>query len=94
MIVSIIVIIITLLYLKNAFGEVHHNLIQEILNYHHIPEHIKYLIQSLYTDLKASIITYDFHTPFITVGCGVLQGGCLSSLVFTLCFKTFIQHIK
>ena len=83
-----------LLDLKIAFGEVHHNLIQEVPKYHHVPEHIRYLIRSLYTDFKTSILTYDFHTPFITVGRGVLQGDCLSPLLFNLCFNTFIQHIK
>ena len=38
---------ITLLDLKNAFGEVHHNLIYEVLIYHHIPDHIISLIKSL-----------------------------------------------
>ena len=33
-------VIITLLDLKNAFGEVHHNLIQSVLDYHHIPDHV------------------------------------------------------
>ena len=40
-------LVITLLDLKNAFGEVHHNLIQAVLEYHHIPDHIKILIKSL-----------------------------------------------
>ena len=40
---------ITLLDLKNAFGEVHHSLITEVLNYHHMPEEIEKLISSLYT---------------------------------------------
>ncbi|CAB4003346.1 Hypothetical predicted protein [Paramuricea clavata] len=31
-------VVITLLDLKNAFGEVHHNLIQSVLDYHHIPK--------------------------------------------------------
>ena len=87
-------LVISLLDLKNAFGEFHHNLIQEVLTYHHIPEHIKCLIQSLYTDFKTSILTCDFHTPFINVGRGVLQSDCLSPLLFNLCFNTFIQHIK
>ena len=92
--IIVLYLVITLLDLKNAFGEIHHNLIQEVLNYHHVPEHIKYLIRSLYTDFKTSILTYDFHIPFITVGRGVLQGDCLSHLLFNLCFNTFIQHIK
>ena len=73
---------ITLLDLKNAFGEVHHNLIHEVLAYHHIPDHIKSIIRSLYTDFQISIIMEQFNTPFITVGRGVLQGDCLSPLSF------------
>lgn len=83
-----------MLDLKNAFGEVHHNLIQSVLRYHHIPDHMRTLIKSLYTDFQTSIITTDFCTPFITVGRGVLQGDCLSPLLFNMCFNTFIQHIK
>ena len=81
-------------YLKNAFGEVHHNLIYEVLDYHYIPDHVKNLIRSLYTDFQTSIITEEFSTPFITVGRGVLQGDCLSPLLFNMTFNTFIQHIK
>ena len=87
-------IVITLLELKNAFGEIHHNLIQSVLDYHHIPDHIKFVIKSLYTDFQTSIITSEFRTPFMTVGRGVLQGDCLSPLLFNMCFNTFIQHIK
>ena len=87
-------VVITLLDLKNAFGEVHHNLIQSVLDYHHIPEQINEIIKSLYTDFNTTIITAEFSTPFITVGRGVLQGDCLSPLLFNMCFNTFIQHIK
>jgi hypothetical protein len=41
-------VVITLLDLKNAFGELHHNLIHEVLQYHHIPGQINNLIRSLY----------------------------------------------
>ena len=44
--------------------------------------------------LKTSILTNEFRTPFISVGHGVLQGDCLSPLLFKLCFNTFLQHIK
>ena len=39
---------ITLLDLKNAFGEVHHNLIPKVLQYHHIPSHIQAIIGNLF----------------------------------------------
>ncbi|CAB4038604.1 Hypothetical predicted protein [Paramuricea clavata] len=87
-------LIVTLLDLKNAFGEVHHNLIYEVLEYHHIPNHIENLVCSLYTDFQTSIITEQFNTSFITVGRGVLQGDCLSPLLFNMPFNTFIQHIE
>ena len=87
-------LVITLLDLKNAFGELHHNLIYEVLKYHHIPDPINELIRSLYTNFQTSIITEQFSTPFITVGRGVLQGDCLSPLLFNMSFNTFVQHIK
>ena len=87
-------LLITLLDLKNAFGKINHNLINSVLGYHHIPDHIKVLIKSLYTNFKTSIITSNFNAPFIPVGRGVLQEDCLSPLLFNLCFNTFIQHIK
>ena len=82
-------LVVALFDLKNAFGEVHHNLIQEVLSYHHAPEHIQCFVRNLNTDFKTSIITHDFNTPFITIGRGVLQGDCLSPRLFNLCFNTF-----
>ena len=52
---------------KNAFGEVHHNLIREVLEYHHIPDHVKNLINSLYTGFQTSVITENFNTRFSIV---------------------------
>ena len=87
-------LVITLLDLKNAFGEVYHILIKSVLDYHHIPDQIRAAIEKLYTDFQTSIITSEFSTPFITFGRGVLQGDCLSPLLFNMCFNTFIEHIK
>ena len=47
-------LIITLLDLKNVFGEVHHHLIKSVLGYNHIPDHIQLIIKSLYTNFKTS----------------------------------------
>ena len=41
-------LVITLIDLKNAFGEVHHNLINCILEYHHIPRDEKFSFGTLY----------------------------------------------
>ena len=54
-------LVITLLDLKNAFGEVHHNLIPEVLKYHHIPTQIQLLIGSLHSEVQTSVITDSFN---------------------------------
>ena len=87
-------LIITLPDLKNAFGEVHHNLIPAVLSDHHNLNEIQHLIGSLYSNFHTSIITDSYQTPFIKVGRGVLQGDCLSPLTFNLCFNTFIHYIS
>ena len=51
-------VVITLLDLKkSAFGELHHKLNHEVLQYQHIPGQINNLIRSLYTNVQTSIIT-------------------------------------
>ena len=88
-------LVIIVLDLKNAFGEVQHNLIPEGLKYHHIPTHIQLLIHiGLYSHFQTSIITSSFQTPYIALGRGVLQGDCLSPITFNLCFNTFIRYIS
>ena len=87
-------LVITLLDLKNAFGEVNHNLIPKVLQYHHSPLHMQTIIRDLYSNFRTSIVTTLFRTPFIRVGWGVLQGDCLSPLTFTFCVNTFIQYIS
>ena len=47
-------VVITLVDLRNAFGEVHHNLIKSVLDYHHIPKHVTDIIKSLYTDFHTA----------------------------------------
>ena len=87
-------LIVSVFYLKNAFGEAHHNLIKTDLKCHHIPPCIINLINSLYSDYFISITTKDFITNPIKVNCGFLQGDCLSPLLFNLCVNTLIMSIE
>ena len=59
----------------------------------HIPDQIQQLIKNLYSDFYTSILSQCFHTPFIKVDRGVLQGDSLSPLTFNLCFNTLIRYI-
>ena len=45
-------VVITLIDLKNAFGEVHHNLITEVLNHHHVPLSMQTLVSNLYETFR------------------------------------------
>ena len=74
-------LVITLLDLKNVFGEFHYNLIRSVLSYHHIPSHVRALSSTLYLDFKTSIIKEEFQIPAISVHQGVLQGDGLSALL-------------
>ena len=58
-------LIITLLHLINAFGEVHHNLISAVYKLHHIPEQVDHLVKDLYSNFNTTIMTSHFKTPFI-----------------------------
>ena len=85
---------ITLIDLQNAFGEVHHNLIDTVLKYHHIPDDVIKIIRSLYSDFHITILTNSFSSDFIKVEKGVLQGDCFSPLIFNMVMNTFIQYIQ
>ena len=41
---------ITLIDLRNAFGEVHQNLIETILEYHHVDQQVRDIVKLLYRD--------------------------------------------
>ena len=67
-----------------TFGEIDHNVIMKVLEYHHFPEHIKSLVKAYYTNYKVSIGTDNFTTDSIVIEKGALQGDCLNLSCSTL----------
>ena len=87
-------LVIMLLDLRNAFGEVHHELIKSVFRFHNIPSHIEELIDNIYQDFRISIFTKAFVTKPVIVQKGVLQGDSLSPLLFNMCVNAQITTIK
>ena len=85
---------ITLLDLKNTFGELYHQLINSVLRYHQIPDDTTSLVDSFYTTCSISVETSDFITNPVVVAKGVLQGDGLSPLIFDMCFNTLVRTIE
>ena len=87
-------IIITLLDLKNAFGKVDHKLLLlKVLEYHPIPDEIKQLITGYYKNNTITIGTDTNTTDPLIFAKGVLQGDCLSHLLFNMVINTLIKTI-
>ena len=87
-------LVVTLLNLESAFGEVHHNFMTSVLSNHHVPSHIQNLVSCLYLDFKNASSQINFKLLSFHDRRGILQGDCLSPLLFNLCFNTFIQYVK
>ena len=86
-------LVVTLQGLRNAFGEVHYNLIPVVLAHHHILDNIIQAIMSIYEDFTSTIAIDSFTTPFLHIKKSAIQGNCLSPLVFHLIINNFIQFV-
>ena len=83
-------VVIVLLDLKNAFGEVQHNLIRSSLRYHHVPEAFVQIFDSIYGNFQINISCNGELSEKIKVNKGVLQGDPCSPLLFNLCFDSLM----
>ena len=59
-----------------------------------MPDEVISLVEDLYTDYTTSIATKRYLTDPVPVERVVLQGDCLSPLLFNLCVNTLINTIK
>jgi hypothetical protein len=83
-----------LLDLRNAFGEVQHNLIRCSLNYHHVPADFIKIFDSIYSHFKITVSVRGQSTEAITVNRGVLQGDPCSPLLFNICFNSLMRLLE
>jgi len=80
--------------LVNAYGSVHHSLINFSLVHYHAPPSFSRLIQVMYDGLSASVMTRDWSTPAFPLQIGVYQGDPLSVVIFNTVINTMVDTLK
>ena len=79
--------------LANAFGSVHHKLIQFSFQHYHAPPEMVEMISNLYEGLIGVVSTKSWQTSPIHLQIGVFQGDPLSVLVFNTVMNTLVETI-
>ena len=80
--------------LANAYGSVHHSLIQFALKHYHAPPQFCQVLEALYSKLSVQIITTDWATPLIPLQIGVYQGDPLSVVIFNTVMNTLVDTLQ
>lgn len=80
--------------LRNAFGSVHHKLIQFALTHYHCDETLKKLVADLYTGLQATVLTNNWSTAVFRYGVGVFQGDPLSVAIFDMIMNLYTDSLE
>ena len=80
--------------LANAYGSVHHPLIQFSLRHYHAPPQFLSVLQAVYSGLTAKIIAADWATPLVPLQKGVYQGDPLSVVIFNTVMNTLVDTVK
>ena len=88
-------LIVTLMDLKNAFGEIDHGLIRTALSYHHhLPAVFTNIFDNIYSGASISASVNNTWTPHLSVNRGVLQGDPWSPMLFNLCVNTLMRTLE
>ena len=82
---------ITFVDLKNAFGLISHNLINDIMFHLKLPPQITYYTMDLYSKLEASILTKNWSTSAFSISRGVFQGDTKSPIIFLMAFNPVLK---
>ena len=80
--------------LANAYGSVHHQLIDFCLRHYYAPEPFLKTIKSLYSNLGATVSSRSWSTRPIPLKTGVYQGDPLSVSIFNTVMATLADALK
>ena len=80
--------------LANAYGSVHHSLIEFSLRHYHAPPQFLSILHSLYSGLNGIVTTKTWETPLVSLQKGVYQGDPLSVVIFNTVMNTLVDTIS
>ena len=80
--------------IANAYGSVHHSLIQFSMAHYHAPPEFCRLLQSWYSGLSATITTDEWRTSPVPLEIGVYQGDPLSVVIFLTVMNTLSDTLR
>ena len=80
--------------LANAYGSVHHGLIDFALQHFHAPPQFRSVVANLYTDLNVIVTSPSWVTTPIPFQIGVYQGDPLSVVIFNSVMSTLAESLK
>ena len=80
--------------IANAYGSVHHSLIQFCLEHYHAPQEFCQLLNSWYTGLSGSVSSDRWTTDPVPLRTGVYQGDPLSVVIFLTVMNTLSDTLS
>ena len=80
--------------LANAYGSVHHSLINFALDLYHAPAKFKNMVSSLYSGLAAQVTTPHWSTNTFPLQVGVYQGDPLSVSIFNTVINMLVDTLE
>ena len=87
-------LVVSWLDIANAYGSMPHTLIQIALRQSHVPEKIRDLIRSYYSDVKIRFTTEEFTTEWQRVEKGIITGCTLSVVLFALTMTMLVLSVR
>jgi len=87
-------VVVAWLDLCNAYGSVHHNLIQFALEWYHVPSSLRSLIFDYYNKIRAHIRTKSWTSDVFFFDKGLFQGCVLSCILFNCVFQLILDMIS
>ena len=87
-------LVVTWLDIANAYGSMPHSLILTALERTHVPERMRQLVGSYYSDIKIRFTTKEYTTDWQQVEKGIITGCTISVILFAIAMTMLVMSVK